>query len=294
MPPEVTSNEENPRDDRRTCGLCRVLHEGRDAEKGSVGGQGKELEGENEDVSPAEGDMRCFVNLWSKVQSAAWHVNACLAVLRLTTPATQLDGCRGFVVPVDPLSLRPALALKLFFGRETIRRLWGRRRERDPAAAVGQTAPKQSRILQQATSGVCRRQQRRQQQHPRQQQDHLQNNTATTAGPIARGGTQHSHDQRQHGGATTVNASAKPASSPPQSAGSKTSKTSRLVKEGDTPAACADRDLHQRQEGMPVHQCRCQRKRCCCRHRRPTGAGGCPWVCRVRTVLDAASFAYPL
>lgn len=64
-------------------------------------------------------EVREFVGLWSQVQAAVWHVNACLGVLGLL--GTGRDGL-GYCTALNPLSLRPAFALEIFLRRRTYRR----------------------------------------------------------------------------------------------------------------------------------------------------------------------------
>lgn len=320
-PPEVANNKVSPGGDRRTCVLCRVLHEGEEDEKSSVSGDYGEGNG---DEVPADGDMRCFVNLWSKVQSAAWHVNACLAVLQLTTPATQVGGDGEFIWPVDPLNLRPFLALKFFFQRDQLCRLWECRQERNIVASGCQTASNQWRKLQQATPGVCRQQQHAQQKQQSQQQQRLQNNATATVGRNASGRTLDGHDQHQHvtatrdsprrkgartkgarklsvrngssksssppssnKGSTTVNASPKGAFLPPKNA---PSNSSNSINDWDSPAAYGEWERRPQQHHAPL-QCNPQRRCCRCHRGQPTGEESCAWVQQLRTVLDAAGFA---
>ncbi|CAM9196685.1 unnamed protein product [Scytosiphon promiscuus] len=161
----------------------------------SPGGQGCALrdalleaeEGEDDDgrgVSGSGGDKRDFVNQWSTVQSAVWHVNACLAAARLAPPASApKDGSTGAVVddigssggdsvsgrskrgeyltPVDPLSLRPALALE-FFQR-------GGLRHRLRATAVRQRAQREQHQQQHPGPQAARHRQKKT-RPPRQQQ----------------------------------------------------------------------------------------------------------------------------
>lgn len=155
------------------CLWCRVLHESQSGRAGDREEDGKgctysgqEEEEEEEDDGPSEEMTRSFVNLWSKVQAAVWHVNACLAVLRLTTPAANGGGRGGGALsPVDPLRLRPALALELFRKRERLRRLC----QRPPLPNPGKQRPGQ-----------------RQQHLQRQQQK--QQDRAVTRPPAPRGG----------------------------------------------------------------------------------------------------------
>ena len=64
---------------------------------------------------------RHFVSLWSEVQCAVWHVNACLGVLGLVAErGGSGDGDGGNIgggVILDPMRLRPALALECFKGK---------------------------------------------------------------------------------------------------------------------------------------------------------------------------------
>ncbi|CAN0412305.1 unnamed protein product [Ascophyllum nodosum] len=65
-------------------------------------------------------EVRAFVSLWSRVQSAVWHVNTCLEVLGL---AGAVRGSEALsCTAVHPLRLRPALALEAFRKRIENRR----------------------------------------------------------------------------------------------------------------------------------------------------------------------------
>lgn len=148
----------SPSPDGQGCALYNALQE---AEEGGEGGGGREkLAGQRRGRPGDDGragggaGKREFVNRWSKVQSAVWHVNACLAAARLIPPApapmvesteTVLDDSsdggggggggdsrrkRGEdLAPVDPLSLRPTLALEFFQQGGICRRLRARLRE---------------------------------------------------------------------------------------------------------------------------------------------------------------------
>eukprot|EP00752_Nemacystus_decipiens_P002177 g2072.t2 len=177
---------------------CQVLHEslpdkaGDKEEHGHQGGrhhekeegEEEEEEEEEEEDGPSGGKVRRFINSWSKVQSAVWHVNTCLAVLGLTTPAAAADGggggggdiggsrgIGGALSPMDPLRLRPALALALFRRRKRLRRLCDGQSSpvagkqpvrRQPAARGGSTSPRSQWWHEQRQHHV--RQQRQRQQ----------------------------------------------------------------------------------------------------------------------------------
>lgn len=74
----------------------------------------------SESLAEVDGDVdRRFVSLWSHVQSAVWHANACHSVLGLNltpTPAlTTLGNKQGKAsLCIDPLLLRPDLALRFY------------------------------------------------------------------------------------------------------------------------------------------------------------------------------------
>lgn len=97
---------------------------------GSVSGGGRTVQGANNTAcqlcaedgwytkeKQAEVD-RHFVGLWSHVQAAAWHVNACLCILGFTGRRSG-DGMDG---ALEPLRLNPAIALELYRTRRKRRR----------------------------------------------------------------------------------------------------------------------------------------------------------------------------
>lgn len=92
-------------------------------------------------------DERRFVCLWSQVQSAAWHVNACLDALRLTESRKGTGG-----IAFDPLRLRPALALELFYKRRQNRHIRGSDRPNEPPVVGAQRQPVRARAAKGATA----------------------------------------------------------------------------------------------------------------------------------------------
>lgn len=70
------------------------------------------------DVTEVDGDVdRRFVSLWSHVQAAVWHTNACHSLLgfNFSDPATGSGkGNKRRNFALDPLLLRPVLALKYY------------------------------------------------------------------------------------------------------------------------------------------------------------------------------------
>lgn len=88
------------------CWVCS----GNTSEKKNVSERSVEVDG---DVD------RRFVSLWSHVQSAVWHANACHSVLGLNltpAPASSTSGSEQgkASVCIDPLLLRPASALQFY------------------------------------------------------------------------------------------------------------------------------------------------------------------------------------
>lgn len=83
---------------------------------------------------------RRFINLWSHVQSAVWHVNACHSILGLQQPrrlsgeASSSSKQRHNVgdVVLDPLRLRPALALLVYRRRRRLHRSQQYQRQSGP------------------------------------------------------------------------------------------------------------------------------------------------------------------
>ena len=269
--------------DGQQCSWCRVLHESQPEKPTDEGGHGhqggryheqQQEEEEEMEAGASEEKVRSFVNSWSKVQSAVWHVNACLAALRLTTPPAAADDCSGggasgggsgggggrggALSPVDPLRLRPALALALFRRRERLRRLCERRALPNP----GGKKPSN------------RRQQQRQQRQQQQQQQ--QRAAAGTRAP--RGGKSSAEASR--------NGSAGSAPSP------RTATSVDAGEAGGHSEVTEREQLRRRRRHLGPLPCRQQRGGRCCRSS-PYDGAGCAWAGRVREVLGAVGFAFP-
>lgn len=107
----ISRRRDTPETDTMGDTVCRAcLGKGNDEKKTTVN-----------DVTEADGYVdRRFVSLWSHVQAAVWHTNACHSILGLNlknpTIGSGNEGERRGVA-VDPLLLRPALALQYYRGR---------------------------------------------------------------------------------------------------------------------------------------------------------------------------------
>ncbi|CAN0233660.1 unnamed protein product [Ectocarpus sp. 12 AP-2014] len=229
-------------------------------------------------------EARTFVNLWSKAQSAAWHVNACLAALRLIDDkggggGSRYDGGRH-VAPLDILGLRPALAFTIF-------RLQTR----------GQFLPGQQGQSQRHTSKSCQQQQKQQQQQQQQQQQP----SALAAAAVGVGdGDERQQPPRQQAGTRSSQGGevgakkALPIGSYSNS-GTRTPPVHRRISPNDDPAEASPR------KGAPHRGSICEGdttalpgeslpEQTCCVHT-PIG-GSCGWTRRVVVVLDAAGFVW--
>ncbi|CAM9364497.1 unnamed protein product [Ectocarpus sp. 12 AP-2014] len=225
-------------------------------------------------------EARTFVNLWSKAQSAAWHVNACLAALRLIDDKGGGDGgsrCDGgrHVAPLDTLGLRPALAFTIF--RQQTR---------------GQPVPGQQGQSQRQTSKSCQQQQQQQQQ---------QQPSAVAAAAVGSGdGDERQQPPRQQAGTHSsrggeVGAKKSLPIGSYSSSETRTPPVHRRISPNDDPAEasppkgaphrgpiCEGDTTVLPEETLPEHTC--------CVHS-PIG-GRCGWTRRVEVVLDAAGFVW--
>lgn len=108
----IDEGVKNSRDTSASCEWCA---------RGRLGyGEGSTVRDAEGTEKEQRGAERMFVGMWSQVQSAAWHVNACLDVLGLSGAE---NGTRESVAALDPLRLRPALALQIFLARRQRRLL---------------------------------------------------------------------------------------------------------------------------------------------------------------------------
>ncbi|CAB1108099.1 unnamed protein product [Ectocarpus sp. CCAP 1310/34] len=254
----------------RSCGWCPQALDGQGEE--GVSGSPKGAQ-----------EARTFVNLWSKAQSAAWHVNACLAALRLIDDKGGGGGggsnrCEGgrYIAPLDSLSLRPALAFTIF--RQQTR---------------GQPVPGQQGQSQQPTSRSCQQQQQQQQQQEQQQRSAV----AAAAVGVDDGDGRQQPPRQEAGTRSSLGGKEGAKNSLPigsnSSPGTRAPPVHRRISPNDDPAEKSPRKGAPHRgpifEGdtttLPGES---QPEQTCCVHT-PIG-GSCGWTRRVEVVLDAAGF----
>ncbi|CAM9226007.1 unnamed protein product [Ectocarpus sp. 6 AP-2014] len=256
----------------QSCGWCPQ----------ALDGQGEEgVSGSHEDAQEA----RTFVNLWSKAQSAAWHVNACLAALRLIDHKGGGGGNRcddgRYMVPLDSLSLRPALALTIF--RQQTR---------------GQPFPGQQGQSQRHTSKSCQQQQQQQQQQ--HQQQHQQRSAVAAVAVGGDDGDERQQSPRQQAGTRSsrvgkVGAKKSLPIGSYSSSGARAPPVHRRISPNDDPAEASPRKgtphggriCEEDTTALPGES---QPEQTCCVHT-PIG-GSCGWTRRIEVVLDAAGFVW--
>lgn len=239
-------------------------------------GEEKGVSGSHEGAEEA----RRFVNLWSKAQTAAWHVNACLAALRLIDNnggggggGNRGDGGR-YVDPLDALSLRPALALTIF--RQQTR---------------GQSVPGRQGKSQRDSSKNCKQQ---------QQYQHQQRGAAAGAAVGADDGDVRQEPPRQQAGPRSsrsgkVGAKKSLPIGLNSSSGTRAPPVPRRIAPKDDPADASPRKGSPQNaaigEGVTTAlpgEPQCERTRCV---HTPIG-GSCGWARRVEAVLNAAGFVW--